>query len=195
MRISVFGSRLVLLSLALGVSLVAAACGSAATAPPKPPPCDEKCKDGVAIKALRETTKLAFNLTLQGKPVGTHDLTTPCPLGGAARVFGTATSNAVQGATEVKLTYVLTDCKYLFEDDDAEDNYSMTLTGTITQEGILAVQPTATSAIIMRSERMKMSGTVYDPPLEYAAECPVELGQNGNKLTGTICGRDAHTDL
>ena len=173
----------------------ALACGSAATPPPKPPPCDEECKDGVAIKALRETTKLAFNLTLQGKPVGTHDLTTPCPQGGAARVFGTATSNALQGATEVKLTYVLAECGYLFKDDDADDNYSMTISGMITQEGILAVQPTATSAIIMKSDLVKMSGTVYDPPLEYTAECPVELGQNGNKLTGKICGREAQTDL
>ncbi len=194
MRVSVFGSAAVL-SLALGASVLGAGCGTAATPPPKPPPCDEECKDGVAIKAIRETTKLAFNLTFQGKPVGTHDLTTPCPLGGAARVFGTATSNALQGATEVKLTYVLAECKYLFKDDDAEDNYSMTLTGTMTQEGILAVQPTATSAIIMKSELMKMTGTVYDPPLDYAAECPVELGQNGNKLTGKICGREAQTDL
>ncbi|OJY28044.1 MAG: hypothetical protein BGO98_21015 [Myxococcales bacterium 68-20] len=176
-------------------SYLGAGCSSAATTPPPPPPCEEDCKDGVALKALRETMKLAFNLTLQGKPVGEHDLTTPCPLGGTARVFGTATSNAVQGATDVRLTYVLADCGYLFKDDDAEDNYSMRLDGTITQEGILAVQPSATSALVMKSEKMKLSGTVYDPPLDYAAECPIELGQNGNKLTGTICGREAKTDL
>jgi hypothetical protein len=181
--------------LVLVLSLAASACGSSVTPPPKPPPCDDECKDGVAIKAIRETTKLAYNLTLQGKPVGTHDLTTPCPLGGGVRVFGTATSNASQGATEVRLTYVLADCAYVFQDDDPEDNYSMTFSGTITQEGILAVQPSATSAIIMKSESMKLSGTVYDPPLEYAADCPIELGQNGNKLTGKVCGRIAETDL
>ena len=186
---------LVSLSLLFSLPVFAGGCGSAATAPPAPPPCDDKCKDGVALKAIRETTKLAFNLTLQGKPVGTHDLTTPCPMGGAARVFGTASSNAVQGATEVKLTYVLVECKYLFKDDDAEDNYSMTISGVMTQEGIIAVQPSATSALVMKSETMKLAGTVYDPPLDYAAECPVEMGQNGNKLTGTICGRDAVTDL
>jgi hypothetical protein len=176
--------------------LAIASCGSTAvTAPPKPPPCDEECKDGVAIKALRETMKLAFNLTLQGKPVGTHDLTTPCPLGGGVRVFGTATSNAMQGATEVRLTYVLAECAYVFKDDDAEDNYSMTFSGLMTQEGILAVQPSATSALVMKGERIKLSGTVYDPPLDYTADCPVELGQNGNKLTGKICGRIAETDL
>jgi hypothetical protein len=149
----------------------------------------------VAIKALRETTKLAFNLTLQGKPVGSHDLTTPCPFGGTARVFGTASSNAIQGSTDVQLTYVLTDCGYLFKDDDAEDNYSLKLSGTITQDGVIAVQPSSTSAIVMKSESMTFAGTVYDPPLDYAAQCAVELGQNGNTLTGKICGRDATTDL
>ena len=41
---------------------------------------------------------------------------------------------------------------------------------------------------------MVFAGTVHDPPLAYDAECPVELGQNGNLLTGKICGRDARTD-
>jgi hypothetical protein len=179
-----------------GLAIALAACGSTAvTPPPTAPACDEECKDGVAIKALRETMKLAFNLTLQGKPVGEHDLTTPCPLGGGVRVIGTATSNATQGATEVRLTYVLADCAYVFKDDDAEDNYTMKFSGTMTQEGILAVQPSATSALVMKGEMIKLSGTVYDPPLDYEADCPVELGQNGNKLTGKICGRIAETEL
>ena len=185
----------VLLCLALGAAPTVAGCGADVTPPPAPPPCEEECKDEIAIRALRETTKLAFNLTFQGKPVGSHDLVTPCPLGGGARVSGTASSNAIQGATEVKLTYVLLGCSYLFKDEDAKENYRMTLTGTMTQEGIIAVQPSATTALVMRSEKMTFAGTVHDPPIDYDAECPVELGQNGNVLTGTICGRDASTDL
>lgn len=184
-----------LVSLVSLVSFLTAACGSGSTTTAAPPRCDEECKDGVAIKGLRETMKLAFNLTLQGKPVGAHDVSTPCPLGGRVRIYGTATSNALQGATEVRLTYDLAGCKYLFQDDDAEDNYELTLTGTMTQDGILAVQPSATSAVVMKSEKMVITGTVYDPPLGYAADCPVELGQNGNKLTGKVCGRPAETDL
>lgn len=171
------------------------ACGSDGPSKAPPPPCDEACKDGVAIKGLRETMKLAFNLTLQGKPVGEQDLTTPCPFGGTARVHGTATSNATQGTTEVRLTYELAECSYLFQDDDAEDNYSLTISGSVSQTGIIAVQPSATSAVIMRSDNVTLKGTVYDPPLGYEAQCPVELGQNGNKLTGKICGRVAETDL
>jgi hypothetical protein len=181
--------------LALVVLSLLLACGSDTGPAPKPPECDEECRDGVAVKALREMAKLAFNVTLQGKPVGAHDLSRPCPLGGTVRVFGTATSNAMQGATEVVLTYVFTACGYNFEDDDADDSYTMKLTGTFTQEGIIAVQPSSTAALIMKSELMKFSGTVYDPPLEYEAECPVELGQNGNLVTGKICGRDVKAEL
>jgi hypothetical protein len=175
--------------------LLLTACASSTAPAPEVPPCDDQCKDGIAVKALRETMKLAFNLTLQGKPVGTHDLTTPCPLGGTARVFGTASSNAFQGSTEVRLTYVLTDCAYLFKDDDAKNNYSMKTAGTITQEGIIAVQPSSTSALVMKSAAMKLDGTVYDPPAPYVADCPIELGQNGNTLTGKICGRETKGDL
>jgi hypothetical protein len=182
-------------TLLLGALLVLAGCGTKATSPPAAPPCDEECKDEIALRALRETTKLAFNLTFQGKPVGTYDLSTSCPLGGTARVSGTATSNAIQGATQVKLTYVLVGCGYLFKDDEPKENYKMILSGTMTQEGVIAVQPSATSALVMKSGSIVFAGTVHDPPIDYAAECAVELGQNGNVLTGTICGREAKTDL
>lgn len=177
--------------------LLSVACGSgnAVTPPPEAPPCDDECKDKIAIKAVRETVKLAFNLTFQGKPVGTYDLATPCPLGGSARVTGSATSNAIQGATEVDITYVLLDCKYLNKDDDAEDNYELTLTGTLTQKGTLAVQPSSTSAVLMNSDAMKIDGTLYDPPSPYTQTCPLQLGQTGNKLAGKMCDRSVQADL
>jgi len=172
-----------------------AACAADANPAPPPPPCDRLCQDSVAVQALRETMKLAYNLTLQGKPVGPQDATTPCPLGGTARVFGVATSNPVQGTTEVALTYVLDACRYSFQDDDPEDNYEVSITGTIVQDGILAVQPSSTSAVVMRAENVRLAGKVYSPPIDYTADCPVELGQNGNRVTGKICGRDAKADL
>ena len=170
-------------------------CGASANTTP-PPPCDQACKDGVAIKALREGMKLVFNLTLQGKPVGAHDETVPCPLGGKARVFGEATSNAVQGATDVKLTYVLEACGYSQKDNTPRNNHKLTATGTVTQFGTLAVQPTATTALVMKSDAVTLSGTVYDPPLDYDEKaCPVQLSQNGNQLSGTLCGRAVGTNL
>jgi hypothetical protein len=184
----------VLLGLAVG-AFASVGCQADATPPPPPPPCDEKCKDGIAVKAVREMMKLAFNLTFQGKPVGEHDIEAPCMFGGSARVYGTATSNAIQGATEVRLTYVFTKCGYQFQDDKLENNYKMNLDGTMSQEGIIAVQPSAPAAVIMKSDAMKLTGTVYDPPIDYTADCPVELGQNGNTLSAKICGRDAKADL
>jgi hypothetical protein len=188
-------SRLILACLATCSLLPAAGCQADATPPPPPPPCDQKCQDAVAIQAIRETAKLAFNISLQGKRVGAQDATTPCPFGGAVRIVGTATSNAMQGATEVNLTYVMDRCSYLFKDDEPADNYRTRITGVLTQVGIIAVQPSATTALVMKSDSITFDGTVYDPPIEYVATCPVELAQNGNKLTGTICGREAVTDL
>lgn len=179
----------------LFVLLTACGSGNAVTPAPEAPPCDDKCQDEVAVQAVRETVKLAFNLTFQGKPVGTYDLAANCPQGGAVRVTGTATSNAIQGATEVDITYQLLGCSYLRTDDDAKNNYEMKLTGTFTQKGVLAVQPSSTSAVIMKSDNMKFEGTVYDPPLPYNQECPLDLGQNGNRLSGKICDRSTTVEL
>ena len=160
---------------------------------PEPsPPCEQKCQDGNALRALRETLKLAFNLTLQGNDVGAQDETTACPMGGAARVFGQATANAIQGAIEVDLTYQLMQCAYLQRDEDPPENYDMTLNGTVLQKGTIAVQPSVTTALNMSSEAMSFSGNVYDPPIEYQEDaCSVVMGQNGNRVSGTICEREA----
>jgi hypothetical protein len=160
------------------------------------PPCDQLCQDQTGLRTMREAMKLVFNLTLQGKPVGMHDFTVPCPLGGKARIFGDAQSNATQGSTFVKLTYVLEACAVLQRDDKPKENYRMTVSGTIRQEGTIAVQPTATTALAMQSEDVTLTGTVYDPPIPYEAKsCAVVLQQMGSRLSGTLCGRATTTDL
>ena len=160
---------------------------------PEPsPPCEQKCQDAGAVRALRETLKLVFNLTLQGNPPGVQDESTPCPMGGSARVFGQATANAIQGAIEVDLTYELMQCAYMQRNDDPPENYSMTFEGTVLQHGTIAVQPSVTTALNMSSEALTLFGNVYDPPLEYQGEaCAVRIGQNGNRVSGTICEREA----
>ena len=142
------------------------------------------------MRALREGMKLIFNIKLQGKPVGEHDEMANCPQAGKARVFGTATSNAEQGATEVDLTYAFTDCKYVHADEAPAENYQMTATGSITQSGIIAVQPSATTALLFHSDALSLDGSLYDPPLFYQAhDCALDLAQSGNDLNGTWCGR------
>ena len=158
--------------------------------PPPPPPCDDACKDGVALRATREMMKLVFNLTFQGKPVGSYDKTIPCIRGGKARIFGNATSNAVQGATDVDLTFVFEQCAYLQKDTDPKNVYDMTVTGTITEKGTLAVQPTSTTALVIQSDAVTLDGTVYDPPEPYeATSCPLDVLQDGGHVGGTMCGR------
>jgi len=164
--------------------------------PPEPPPCDDACNDGIALRSLRETMKLIYNITLQANPEGEQDETTECPLGGSARIFGTATSEPVHGATEVELTYELRDCAYTEIDDEPEETYRMTLDGTVTQSGTMAVQPTATTALLMQSDSVSLVGSVFDPPREFhEEECVLDVAQNGNDLSGLFCGREAGVDL
>lgn len=176
--------------------LILPALGCGGPDPEPSPPCERKCQDGTALRALREIMKLVFNLTLQGNAAGPQDETTPCPSGGSARVSGEATSNAVQGAIEVQLSYELMQCAYLQRDDEPDENYDMTVTGTVSQQGTIAVQPTATMALTMSSDAVTFFGNVYDPPLPFEEpSCAVRMGQNGNHLSGTICDREAGTDL
>ena len=174
--------------------LLVLGCGSEQAEPS--PPCEQECKDGNAVRAVRETMKLVYNLTLQANPVGAQDELTLCPQGGGARISGEATSDSMQGATLVDLTYQFVNCKYIERDDEPDENYAITLNGTITQQGVIAVQPSATSALIIQSEAVSLTGTVYDPPLAYEeTDCVLELGQSGNEISGTICGRIAGADL
>lgn len=160
------------------------------------PPCDQACQDKVALLAIRETMKLAFNLTLQGKPVGVHDERTACPQGGTVRVYGSASSNAIQGATEVDLAYEFVQCGYLQKDTEPNENYDVVLSGNVVQKGTLAVQPTSTIALTMSSAALTVEGKVYDPPLPYVERaCVLTLGQDGNKLAGKVCGRTVGVDL
>lgn len=179
----------------LSVAATSAACGGGDAAP-EAKPCDQECRDRSAVRSLREVIKFAYNQTLQGNDVGEQDETTSCAQGGNARVSGFATSVAEQGASELELTYELNQCAYLQRDDEVDENYDVTISGVITERGILAVQPTATTALIFESESVSVEGTVYDPPVDYAElDCAVHLAQNGNNFAGSWCGRKVGFDL
>jgi hypothetical protein len=125
--------------------------------------------------------------------VGNQDQTTPCPLGGKVRVYGNATSNAVQGATMVDVTYDFDGCGYSQKDVNADQNYQLTIQGSIQESGTLAVQPSATTALIIKGESVDMTGTVSDPAIKYDGRgCKIDITQDGNLVSGTLCGRDAN---
>ena len=182
---------------ALGVAMTSMlACGGGVGSAPASPPCDQACQDDVAVTAFRDTMKLAFNLTLQGNPVGAQDASKLCPLGGKVTVSGTATSNASQGTTDVNLTYVFDGCAYSQSDTNPTQTYSITVTGTATEQGTLSQQPTATTALTLASNSMTLTGTVYAPPINYEAkDCAITLGQSGNRLGGSLCGRSVGASL
>ena len=162
----------------------------------EPNTCDAVCLDQTAVRSVRETLKLIYNLTLQANPVGAQDEQTRCPRGGSAHVFGTATSVAEQGATKVELTYELNDCGYLQRDDEPDESYDVVLSGRISQTGIIAVQPTSTTALLLESSSLSVAGTVFDPAYDFSAEaCALSLAQNGNRLAGQFCNRDVGFEL
>ncbi|HKQ69093.1 MAG TPA: hypothetical protein VJT73_07130 [Polyangiaceae bacterium] len=173
-------------------ALVGPGCGPSTT--DAPPPCDQKCQDALALRAIRETIKLAYNLTFQGQDAGHHEVGARCPLGGKGRVAGDATSNAAQGATFVDIVYDFDGCTTMAKQPGRA--YRMTLTGQVREKGVIAVQPTATTALLFDSASLTLAGTVSDPPIAYeAAACVLAAGQNGNHLSGVLCEREVGLDL
>ena len=172
---------------------LAAALGCGGHPPAPLPPCEQQCQDGTALRALRETMRVAYNGELMGMPVGMQDATYDCLEGGTAHVFGDASSNPAQGSTFVNLTYVFTNCvHFAVPSPTPERNYQMTLNGTATEHCTIAVQPTATTSLRIKSDAMSFDGEVNDPPIKYHEEsCPVDVAQDGNNLSGLLCGRPA----
>ena len=187
-----------LLWFALPLACLSLSACSAGSEPDPAPPCDQTCQDGVALRGLRETMKLAYNLLIQGRPVGAQDAMTPCrssdgSTGGTVRVFGDATANAVQGSSFVELEYDFNQCAYAAPPSAvADQNYSLVVTGNVKQQGTLAVQPSSTTALVIDSDSVRLSGTVYDPPLDYESlDCELAVAQQGSRVSGTLCGRNA----
>src|SRR5882672_12748422 len=93
----------------IGLALIgslALSIGCGGKAPSATPPCDQICKDNIALRALRETMRYVYNQRLPGQPVGEQDASASCLMQGTVQIMGDAGSNAVQGATIVELTYV-----------------------------------------------------------------------------------------
>lgn len=96
----------------------------------------------------------------------------------------------------MELTYTLEPCAYVQKDDDAKENDSVTIAGTLEQRGTLAVQPSAATALLMKSASVTIEGSVYDPPEPYEANaCALDIFQNGDRVAGTMCAREVGVDL
>ena len=173
-----------------------AGCGAGAKPAPAPA-CDEACQDDVAVRAVRTAMRFAFNQGVSAMNVGPQDVTLPClPNGdsaGTVHIFGDAESNAEQGASFLTLTYDFENCFYSAAPSaTADENYSVTTTGVVTEQGTLAQQPTSTTALTILSSALTVTGTVYDPPLDYSAEgCALAVNQTGSAVAGFLCGRAA----
>jgi hypothetical protein len=122
-----------------------------------------------------------------------QDASATCLMNGAVQIAGDAGSNPDQGATTVDLNYVFDGCFYQPAKSATHDrNYAMKLNGTVTESGTLSVQPTSTTSLVIRGDDFSFEGTVDDPAVEYRETgCAVDVAQNGNAVSGTLCGRPA----
>jgi hypothetical protein len=173
-------------------ALALVGCGSS-TPPPLPSAtCDTACADGVVLYALRQTMQFVYNEALQGQPAGAQDAGGEC-LTGTAAVGGIAVPDGGVGSVGVSLSYELAACQLLRKNTTPGHNYDLTFAGTVSEEKTIAVLlNTSTMTLAIKSDALSFSGTVYDPPMHYeGSNCVVDVTQNGNDVTGTICGRQA----
>ncbi len=72
----------------------------------------------------------------------------------------------------------------------------MTVSGQLTESGTLAAQPSTTTALEIDSTAVDLTGTVYNPPINYSEKaCAITVAQNGNNLSGLFCGRQVGVQL
>jgi hypothetical protein len=152
----------------------------------------------VALLGLRSAMKFAYNFKIATQPVGPQDAVTPCysengSQGGTVHIYGDAEVNAIQGASIVMLSYDFEQCLFSAPPDPTADkNFSLIFTGLVTEQGTISVQPTATTALDLESTSVSISGTVYDPAVQYSAsDCALSALQSGNAVSGALCGRSA----
>jgi hypothetical protein len=188
------------------VFVALAGCSSPAT-----PTCDQECQDGVTIRALREGMARIYNKTFPQPlpagvtppqdyvpppvvPNGPQDLMVLCDAVHAVHVVGDAVSDEYQGITTVSLTYDVPGCLSENKNDPTpEGNYSLLITGTLFEVGKLS-QGNRVTAVVIRGDGVSFSGTIFDPAIALSETCDVDLVQNGNNVSGRICGRIAGYD-
>lgn len=210
------------------VAVATTGCSSGSSPEPSAP-CDQRCQDAVALRALRETMRYAYNRYIKTKDAGAQDQPgKPCETyAGSVAIHGIAIPNDEQGSTEVDLTYDFLSCLARRTEARPDLNYNLSLKGTVNEVGSISAVSTSTMALEIRTiggadggvdgetdggvdgetdgggdgdvdgavegglaSTMSFVGTVYDPPIAYSAiGCEVVAVQNGNNVTGTICGR------
>jgi hypothetical protein len=176
---------------AVVTAALCAGCGSSSAPPAPTPACEQACEDGIALYALRQTMRLVYNEGLTGGTPGAQDAGAEC-LTGTATVSGVAVPDGGVGSVGVSLAYDFQGCEYLAKSSTPGRCFDLTFTGAFTETGTLAVQGTATMALEIDGAEITITGTVNDPPIDYVApRCSVSMTQNGNDLSGTICGRTA----
>lgn len=150
------------------------------------PVCDQACQDYLISLGLVDTLTLVYNQNIAGTPVGTKDLTAPCPLGGTVHITGATSVASDTGISAVDLTYDLKDCA------DSDSLYRLTFSGGVRQYGTF--RSDGYTALTYTSELLTVVGDLEmfdDPAVSDTGALSVTLeGEDGEEsLDGQLDGR------
>lgn len=173
------------------LSLLLISCGTkkAETVKPTPPPSSPSAATlGYAISNLVIDI---YNINLQGKSCGYHNLNVTCPNGGAVEIIGT-TRCSVSGAsrtTSQDLTYNMTNCSNIYSDSVLTLDGTLKSVGTATDiSGVLiseSLTQQATSEVLISMVSKKIP--------DYSKFCTFSIfvkqanASSLIKTTGTVC--------
>ena len=145
-------------------------------------------RDQVTTEGILAAADALFEEHIAGRPLGSHDLTVTCPLGGSVRITGTTASD------RILLTYDLSDCRLEPSSVDASSSVDITLTGELTQDvvpGATASEGTATLTATNLS--MRGSATYGSEEGDIDEQCDVAMSLLASEASlagvGELCGR------
>lgn len=155
------------------------------------PVCDQTCQDYLVSLGLVDTVTLAYNQSIAGTPVGTEDVTAPCPLGGSVHITGTTNYSPDNGISNVDLTYAFENCK------NSDSLYQLTFTGSVRQYGTF--KNDGYTALTYTSESLTVAGDLemFDGPAVSdtgSLSVTVQGDDEDESLDGQFEGRSFSSD-
>lgn len=145
--------------------------------------CTGACVDlqvGIALVSLCNTL---YNTNLAGKPVGRHDVSASCPLGGQAHMTGNVGKSSSDAITTVNLTYAMTGCRVRSNSIDVAFDGTVTLAGSF--------DATSYQSENASSKALSYSGSFAGAAVAGTA-CDAHVNDDTTaspRYSGSLCGR------
>ncbi len=147
-------------------------------------------KDMYTGYAIIDSIAQIYNINFAGKPVGSINTNTTCPIGGNVVITGSTGYSQNNGITTVDLSFVMTDCKTQKHTENNID-ISTSLTGTITWKGSFDSSRDY-DATNYQSESLKIQASIKVPNHKETIideTCKFAATITNKTVSGSICSR------